>query len=152
MMHGRSANSRFSTSTCAVHRYFHAHGASTSHFSINIARTGSHVPWYRLFSGSCCLYAGDRILGNQGFCMLNMVFQPSTTFDLTVQCFDTPSTVHFRSSPKDLPGRMIFCLFPQRSPPRLLISAAWGGLRSAPESRPRGAFPHRYHSCELTSL
>jgi hypothetical protein len=84
--------------------------------------------------------------------MLIMAFQPSTTFDLTVQCFDTSSTVHFRSSPKDLPDRMSFCLFPQRSPPRLLISAAWGGLRSAPESRPRGAFPHRYHSCELTSL
>jgi hypothetical protein len=33
-------------------------------------------------------------------------------------------------------------LFLQRSPPRLLTAAAWSGLRSAPESRSRGALPH----------
>src|SRR5262249_32295717 len=30
----------------------------------------------------------------------------------------------------------------QRSPPRLLIAAAWSGLRPAPESRSQGACPH----------
>jgi len=32
--------------------------------------------------------------------------------------------------------------FPQRSPPWLLTTAAWGALKPAPESRLRGAFPH----------
>src|ERR1700743_1335323 len=32
--------------------------------------------------------------------------------------------------------------FPQRSRPRLLTSAAYGGLRPAPASRSRGTYPH----------
>ena len=32
--------------------------------------------------------------------------------------------------------------FPQRSPPWLLTTAAWGGLKPAPVSRLRGALPH----------
>ncbi len=36
----------------------------------------------------------------------------------------------------------ILALLPQRSPPRPFTAAAWSGLRSAPESRSRGARPH----------
>src|SRR6201987_537236 len=32
--------------------------------------------------------------------------------------------------------------FPQRSRPRLLTKAAYGGLRPAPASRSRGTYPH----------
>jgi hypothetical protein len=39
--------------------------------------------------------------------MLIVAFQPSATFDLTVQRFDTSSTVHFRSSPKDSPDGIV---------------------------------------------
>src|ERR1700751_5909208 len=37
--------------------------------------------------------------------------------------------------------------FPQRSPPRLLTAAACGGLRSAPDCRPRRALLHLSYSC-----
>ena len=37
-------------------------------------------------------------------------------------------------------------LMPQRSPPLLLTTAACGGLRSAPDCRPRRAFPHLSYS------
>src|SRR5262245_9378280 len=37
--------------------------------------------------------------------------------------------------------------FPQRSPPRLLTAAAWGGLRSAPDRRTRRALLHLSYSC-----
>src|SRR4249920_766594 len=36
--------------------------------------------------------------------------------------------------------------FPQRSPPSLLTTAACGGLRSAPDCRPRRAFLHLSYS------
>ena len=50
--------------------------------------------------------------------------------------------VHFRSSLVCSPARVVLALFLQRSPPWLFTTAAWGGLRPAPESRSRGAFPH----------
>src|SRR5262249_216001 len=37
--------------------------------------------------------------------------------------------------------------FPQRSPPSLLTTAASGGLRSAPDCRPRRALLHLSYSC-----
>src|SRR6266550_4425604 len=37
--------------------------------------------------------------------------------------------------------------FPQRSPPSLLTTAACGGLRSAPDCRPRRALLHLSYSC-----
>src|SRR5881296_2920194 len=37
--------------------------------------------------------------------------------------------------------------FPQRSPPSLLTTAACGGLRSTPDSRPRRALLHLSYSC-----
>src|SRR6478609_4604213 len=37
--------------------------------------------------------------------------------------------------------------FPQRSPPLLLTTAACGGLRSAPDCRPRRVLLHLSYSC-----
>src|SRR5215472_1991812 len=37
--------------------------------------------------------------------------------------------------------------FPQRSPPRLLTTAAYGGLRSAPDCRTRRVLLHLSYSC-----
>src|SRR5215831_9875840 len=39
--------------------------------------------------------------------------------------------------------------FPQRSPPSFLTTAACGGLRSAPDCRPRRALLHLPYSCAL---
>ena len=36
----------------------------------------------------------------------------------------------------------VLALLLQRSPPRPFTAAAWSGLRSVPENRSRGAFPH----------
>ena len=47
----------------------------------------------------------------------------------------------------NLACRNLAPVFPQRSPPLLLTTAACGGLRSAPDCRPRGAFPHLSYSC-----
>ena len=41
---------------------------------------------------------------------------------------------------------LIQCLFPARSPPRLLNEAAVGGLVPLPEQRHRGAIPHLQYS------
>src|SRR5271157_5171443 len=46
-----------------------------------------------------------------------------------------------------LPARIIAPAFPQRSPPRLLTAAACGGLRPAPDCRPRRALLHLSYSC-----
>ena len=42
--------------------------------------------------------------------------------------------------------RNLVSTFPQRSPPLLLTTAACGGLRSAPDCRPRRAFLHLSYS------
>jgi hypothetical protein len=43
-------------------------------------------------------------------------------------------------------SRYYLALFLQRSPPWPFTTAAWRGLRPAPESRSRGAHPHLLHS------
>ena len=58
--------------------------------------------------------------------------------------------VYFRSPFGHLPAQVLLKLLLQRSPPRLLIAAAWSGLRSAPEHRSRGAHPH--HSRSFTTV
>src|SRR5437588_4342993 len=47
----------------------------------------------------------------------------------------------------DLACRNLVPAFPQRSPPRLLTTAACGGLRSAPDCRTRRALLHLSYSC-----
>src|SRR5437763_7029335 len=46
----------------------------------------------------------------------------------------------------NLACRVLVPTFPQRSPPLLLTTAACGGLRSAPDCRPRRAFLHLSYS------
>src|SRR6476646_9154330 len=46
----------------------------------------------------------------------------------------------------NLACRNLVPTFPQRSPPLLLTTAACGGLRSAPDCRPRRAFLHLSYS------
>src|SRR5215467_1026079 len=63
--------------------------------------------------------------------------------------------VCLRSPLSTLPARIIVPAFPQRSPPRHLIAAACGGLRSAPDCRTRRALLHLSYSCAppiLTSV
>src|SRR5499427_8816498 len=52
----------------------------------------------------------------------------------------------------DLACRNLVPAFPQRSPPRLLTAAACGGLRSAPDCRPRRALLHLSYSCAAPVL
>src|ERR1700680_2243087 len=52
-----------------------------------------------------------------------------------------------RSPLSTLPAGIIVPAFPQRSPPRHLIAAACGGLRSAPDCRTRRTFLHLSYSC-----
>jgi hypothetical protein len=60
--------------------------------------------------------------------------------------------VYFRSPFGHLPAQVLLKLLLQRSPPRLLIAAAWSGLRSVPEHRSRGAHPHHSRSFTTVSL
>ena len=68
--------------------------------------------------------------------------------------FDDTCIINDASSKGSLSfvSRMLTCtnsrlaLLLQRSPPRLLIAAAWSGLRPAPESRSRGTYPHQSRS------
>jgi len=60
--------------------------------------------------------------------------------------YEPSSTVCFRSPPRTLPAGILSRLFPQRSPLSLLTTAPCGGLRPAPECRPRGACPHLLYS------
>src|SRR3974390_751316 len=56
---------------------------------------------------------------------------------------------HPRLSPRAVIGpgaRFLVPTFPQRSPPLLLTTAAYGGLRSTPDCRPRRAFLHLSYS------
>src|SRR5262249_57320749 len=46
----------------------------------------------------------------------------------------------------NLPCRNLVPTFPQRSPPLLLTTAACGGLRSAPDCRPRRTYLHLSYS------
>jgi hypothetical protein len=52
-----------------------------------------------------------------------------------------------RSPLSTVPAGIIVPAFPQRSPPRHLIAAACGGLRSAPDCRTRRALLHLSYSC-----
>ena len=54
--------------------------------------------------------------------------------------------VHFRSSFRHPPARILSQSFIRRSPPRLFTAAARTGLRPAPESRSRRAVPHHSRS------
>ena len=59
----------------------------------------------------------------------------------------TSAAVRLHSPLSTLPAGILVPTFPQRSPPLLLTTAACGGLRSAPDCRPRRALLHLSYSC-----
>src|SRR5713101_7688723 len=58
------------------------------------------------------------------------------------------------SSSRRSPDPLVAGLFPQRSPPRLLTAAAWGGLGSPPARRTRRVYLHHWHGtlCGLSTF
>ncbi len=67
-------------------------------------------------------------------------------FDAIVPPIDASAVVHARSSSRRTPDPLTAGLFPQRSPPRLLTSAACGDLGSPPARRTRRTYLHHWHS------
>src|SRR5580693_6403157 len=78
------------------------------------------------------------------------VFVPGTMrlpgFDAIVPPIDASAVVHTRSSSRRTPDPLTAGLSPQRSPPRLLTGAAYGGLGSPPARRTRRTYLHHWHS------
>ena len=72
--------------------------------------------------------------------------QRSLGFDATVRTLDASAVIHTCSSSRRSPDPLVAGLLPQRSPPRLLTSAACGGLGSPPARRTRRTYLHRWHS------
>ena len=70
----------------------------------------------------------------------------ASSFAIAYSLFDTSSAVCLRSPLSTVPAEIIVPALPQRSPPLLLTTAACGGLRSAPDCRPRRAFLHLSYS------
>ena len=62
-----------------------------------------------------------------------------------------PRKVHFRSSLGCAPARVFLALFLLRSPPTAFSRSSWRWFETAPESRSRGARPHRLHSSSTTN-
>ena len=67
-------------------------------------------------------------------------------FDAIVPPIDASAVVHARSSSRRPPDPLTAGPFPQRSPPRLLTGAAYGGLGSPPARRTRRTCLHHWHS------
>ncbi len=84
--------------------------------------------------GSRRLYAADHKRSRQVSCLFIEVLQPGTSFDLTVQLYDTSSAIHFRSSSKD-------CKPIPRGPQVSLLPSSIAKLRD-----------HLHHFCELGAL
>ena len=70
----------------------------------------------------------------------------SPGFDAIVPPIDASAVVHARSSSRRAPDPLTAGLFLQRSPPRLLTSAACSGLGSPPARRTRRTYLHYWHS------
>lgn len=111
-------------------------------FSLDIAATGSRSSTQKPESGSRPLYAGRRLSSSQVPDKLIPRARRPLGFDDKSLVDDASSkgSLSFDSLILTCPG----CprTWPQRSPPCLLNTAAWGGLKPAPESRLRGAYPH----------
>jgi hypothetical protein len=115
-------------------------------FSLGIGATGSCSSTITPASASRPLNAGRRPPGHQATGGLIPRRRHTPGFDDAVHVTTLHRWVHFRSSLGCIPIRSIPRTCLQRSRPRLLSEAAWSGLRPAPESRSRGANPHRHRS------
>ena len=91
---------------------------------------------------SCHLYAGGRLGSKQVSPELILETCKHPSFD-AVPDISTPhqwfAYAHLLDPHLTRSSAMPF---PQRSPQWLFTNAAWGGLKPAPESRLRGAYPH----------
>jgi len=126
----------------APHRYSHSRGSSTSSFSLRIGtipprRDCTQKPE----SDSRYLYAGRRPSSKQ--VSLGLILEFGKPPVLTSPYWFR----HLISSSLALASLILTwhfsqCLFLQRSPQGLLTHATWGGLKPAPVSRLRGAYPH----------
>jgi len=122
-------------------------GFRRSYFSLGIRATGSCSSARPPTPASRPLNAGRHLPSHQA---------PDRLFPGSehVPGFDDTCIINDASSKGSLSfvSRMLTCtnsrlaLLLQRSPPRLLIAAAWSGLRPAPESRSRGTYPHQSRS------
>src|SRR6266849_9385996 len=116
-------------------------------FSLRIKATGSCSSAQQPASASRPLYAGRHPLSHQAPRGLIPGGLHAPGFDGTCFLNDASSKglLSFVSRMHTCTS-FVLALFLQRSPPRLFTAAAWSGLRSAPESRPRGAYPHLLRS------
>ena len=111
-------------------------GAACLTGSLHIGATGSHVPYGSQDHGHATFMPDAGIIGH-----------PPTLSQERDPLLVSPENVSTRHQ-WFAPARLrdphltgITCLFPQRSRQRLLTDAAWGGLKPAPESRLRRAYP-----------
>ncbi len=110
--------------------------------SLCIATTGSPVPRESLFRGHAAFEPDAAWAGLQdsAHTLPRVTTTPGSDINHTL------SAVHRRFAFARLLGPHLTGsssrLFPRRSPPLLLTTAARGGLRSTPDRRPRGALPH----------
>src|SRR5271169_5402952 len=128
-----------------AHRYFQPRGWSRLCFSLGIAgQVLTFRPRARLsFAPSTCRMPLGQ---SQDIPQANPGRWVNPRFWHRLTDFDTSSTVHLRSPLSIVPAEILFRLFPQRSPPCLLDTAACGGLRSEPDCRPRRAYLHLSYS------
>src|SRR4051812_6704489 len=115
-------------------------GAACLTGSLHIGATGSHVPYGSQDHGHATSMpdAGWAIIGHPP--TLSQERDPL----LVSTSPENVSTRHQWFAParlRDPHLTGIACLFPQRSRQWLLTDAAWGGLKPAPESRLRRAYP-----------
>ena len=113
--------------------------------SLSIETTGSRSSVEKPGPDSRHLHAGHRLGSLQG----NPQTHPDGTtlrrFRCHVLVHDESAVVHLRSSSWSTPAESC-STFPQRSRPALLMPAAWGGLKPAPDSRLRRALRHLPYS------
>jgi hypothetical protein len=123
------------------------HGFRHLCFSLGIEATGSCSSAKKPASDSRPLHAGRRPPSHQAPDRLIPEGPYAPGFD-DIWIFNDASSMGLLSfvSRTHTCSRCFLELWLQRSPPWLFTTAAWSGLRPAPESRSRGAFPHLFRS------
>jgi hypothetical protein len=123
------------------------HGFHHLCFSLGIEATGSCSSAKKPASDSRPLHAGRRPPSHQAPDRLIPEGPYAPGFD-DIWIFNDASSMGLLSfvSRTHTCSRYFLELWLQRSPPWLFTTAAWSGLRPAPESRSRGAFPHLFRS------
>jgi len=119
-------------------------------FFLNIAATGSHVPYESPMHAHAASIPDAAWPGNR---LPPSLFQDIGTILVSTSSYRVSirhqqfAFAHLRTS---YLTKSSLRLFQQRSPPGLFIQAACGGLEPAPIGRFRGAFPHLSHSLRDT--